>query len=466
MKKLLSLGAFILALGLLTFVACKKEETVNAQQQKEELSVQALTSADGYVYDYDKYGTMVYNQAKYFNGTFEPSNYLPTDAALKFKNEFPAFLSQQNLLYPTLESKLNAYTAHGTYTVNSKNLILNYVQELNAYLQSSNALTLQDITDFILTKENTIIHRTDLTDAEKMAILPLSSIVRNFMKLKYETYIAHSQMTAQARGDCPWWRVAECLQALWDTGVAASEYATVGAGLGSVIPGVGNVVGGAIGAAVGIAVNFGTLKGCRDDCLAANAVPPYIPPNPCGGANDLAIKIVGCGLTQQFVATGQGKDVNVFQGPVNGATTSNVISTTPTFSLTQSNPNVPVTISLLSGCGGQTLSSLPAPKTFNIAELVGDPGFVDILGPTEVCLKGEECYDLGGSFLCNSNNTTSFNIPASSDYTVTYNPNGGFCMKWRKAGSYTFSTTVTNACSGLSKTTSITINVVDRTPCE
>ena len=470
---------------ILFFVACHKNEDnaptkTNATDSalnvsKSNVSAEGatlglLTSSDGStIYDYDKYGQMVYNHAKYFNGTFDPYEYLPKKGSEKFRAEFPAYIAQQNALYPTLQTKLDAYVAKKVYSEKSKNLILNYDQDLGNYLNSSDNLTFQEINNFILNKENAVINDVTLTDSEKMSLLPLSSITRRFIELKYEAHLNYLKMNPiQSRGDCPWYKLASCINTLIQTGITAYGFASQGAiiggsigiGFGPIGLAAGGIIGGTLGAAVGVIIKLSSLIDCYNSCFANPPTPTPTPTTllPCSPATSLGIKIKGCGLTQTLVCTGQGSSVNNFVGPVSNATVTNIISTVPTFPITQVDPTKPVTISISSGCSNTAFQSIGI-QEFNIAELVGDPGFVDIIGSTQGCLKVTDCYELGGSFLNNSNNIVKFVVPPSSNYTATTNPDGSVCVRWKEEGTYTFYTEVKNACSGKTKITFITVEV-------
>ncbi len=248
------------------------------------------------------------------------------------------------------------------------------------------------------------------------------------------------------------------------TVVTAQKFALFGAKVGASIGiaggpaglAVGAIIGGALGATVGVLVYWADLKACKEACLDPDPVNTSGTTDPCKGATDLAIKINGCGLTQEFVATGQGSGVNVFQGPVTGATVNNVISAVPNFFLTQSSTNSPISIGLLSGCANSKLDAM-GKKTFDIQSIVGSTGSIDILGARNGCLQAGDCYSVGGGFLNNPNNTVTWNIP-SGNYTYTQTGNQ-VCFDWKGVGTYTFSATVINSCSGQTRTEEITVNV-------
>ena len=101
------LYSFVFTL-MLILVACNKNT-----DEPNENDVATYRNTENFAYDYDKYGTMVYNHASYFNGTFEPTNYLPRETATKFKTEFPEFLRNEQSKYPTVEHLLNAYENEG-----------------------------------------------------------------------------------------------------------------------------------------------------------------------------------------------------------------------------------------------------------------------------------------------------------------------------------------------------------------
>lgn len=472
-KILLLFGVFLFS--ILTWFACQKQNEALAPIPNASSKVQALTVADGYVYDHDKYGKLFYDHMKNFDGVMPVENYVsagPLREALKPQNLNP-YLAQQDLLFPTLQLKLDDAVNNGVFTNATKDMIFQYQSDVVSFLDNTNTyMTFTAIENFIVGKENAIINRNDVTYDEKMSVLSVSSYVKYFLKLRYDQYLATQGATAQVRGDCPWWKAAGCIVGI--TGALISTYkyvvkgAKIGGAVGTVVLGIGNATGAAIGGVVGFAIGvvsvIKVVKECEKECIPKDPVIP--PPNPCAPATGLAVKIKGCGLVQEVVATGQGTQVNVFTGNINNGLPATIISAKPSFIVTQTDPSQPIVMIVNSSCAGTTPVPI-SPVTFDFAKLVKDVGFIEIIGDRTTCANETNCYYLSGSYNNNSNNTINFSIPPSpNDYELVPNPDGSICIKWKKEGSYTFKASVTNACGGGTIEASVNVKVRNKKYCE
>jgi hypothetical protein len=463
----------ILLFSVCSWYACQKQnDVVNTKTD----DVLALVSADGRSYDYDKYGKMFYDHMKYHDGVFPAENYVTSKELRSFlePNNLNTYLAQQDVLFPTLSLKLNDCVAKRIFTEAAKNMILQYESDIIGYLSSATGnLTFTTVENFIVSKETAIMNRTDVSYEEKMSVLSISSYVKYFLKLKYDEHLLRTASnTAQLRSACPWYTKVGCVAgviggivgSLKGAAAAAGVGATVGAVFGGVGAPIGAFVGAAIGFTVGVAATIKIAKDCEKECTTVPT--PPTPADPCKPSTNLAVKIKGCGLTQQVVAVGQGANVNVFTGQTTNSTPSTIISSTPVFTLTQQNASTPVNVNIVSSCPNGT-STNGIIGSFNFAEMVKDVGFVEFVGSSEGCVGQTDCYSLAGSFANNPNNLPTMSVPSGNEnYDIINNSDGTFCVKWKKEGSFTFSTTVTNLCGGGTIQKQITVDVKKRAQCE
>ena len=368
-----------------------------AAGERDALSEQAFQEAVADPYEIQ--GTMTYEHFKYRFAANTPDQYFAHEirAALVARMDS---ISQAYEGTP-LSNRLSAYLNEGILTQHEYDLQNSLLQMLDA--QENSDLSFGQMWYLIRNWEVQTLNNTLIPEKDKQLSLATASVLRNFIKYKYES----GELAADRADGCFLGRKTSC----WGKYLTNVLLDTLKAAIGVLIPGGATfvILKKAIAKSFGTTSLIGLVKlYLNDDCKCDDETGPEVPP--CAPPKGISIIPVNCDANsaQLFRAWGQGSSPGLFQWVITQgeavdfpSNPNNPITAGPEIRIRQTDPNVPVVIAVAVSCNGNNPPTENLP--FNIPVLINSPGTMIVTGAGNVPLGDTETYYFNGTWLTHPN---------------------------------------------------------------
>lgn len=387
---------------------------------------------------YDKHGQFLYEHMRYHFSTVDPKLYLG-----ELKEPMVAAIEAQKLatINKSTDQLRDEYVAEGILTSNEEAL-LKSLRNTIANIGNESGVTFGKAWNTIREWETTTLSDASISENEKQLALIVASGVRNMLKYHYET------VGVDEREDCLFGRKLSCWESAIEKTLLDSLKATLTV-LAPILIGGGTpstttpspstwalikkaaLTSGGIGLAIQVASIY------LDDKCKCEEVVEGEPP--CSKPAGISLISGDCNQQEQWVQTfGYGTSPGVFSwvcsngyfpdfgNPALGIYETTATTIDPKIKVHQTNPNIPVTITVGVSCNGNNyIDALP----FNLPALVNSPGTLFVTGYVETGVGFEETYFFNGSWLL-SQNTILTSSYCSAHGTVVSRTPTSMKVKW------------------------------------